>query len=464
VPQGEGWWIASDGKWYPPYLHPDVLGTQDHPDASAEAISSESTEEPAPARGGAPWPGWEEVAADQGAPGVAHSESLAYPDGWWLASDGNWYPPELHPGGNGQADADVVNTLGGEIPTPAVRTPAVSAPATEPTPATSEAPPAEPDEQPAVEETPTATAPVIVAAATATPATQVVAKPRDFDEELGTWVIARQKLGPPRSARGEDNRRRNNVLAMAAVAALVVGGAVAGIVVGTQSHPGLSAAQIAAQDRRAAKKIVLHLVDMPSGWRPAVPLPSRAPASPDPFTAAARAALDASHPSCRAVSNAFADAAKGADASSTTDYATPLGGLTPAYGSLETDVVFFPSERLARDDIARFASSTPSCIGTAVMILLERDLVPGTKVVTTTVTGRPSGLASGQSGFEFVVTGTVSNSGASFPLRFVVEGAAGSRSVVILYSGSVAGGGASPKLVASFFHKLASQVRSTGAP
>jgi len=22
VSQGPGWWIASDGKWYPPHLHP----------------------------------------------------------------------------------------------------------------------------------------------------------------------------------------------------------------------------------------------------------------------------------------------------------------------------------------------------------------------------------------------------------------------------------------------------------
>ena len=24
VSQGEGWWIASDGKWYPPHLHPEA--------------------------------------------------------------------------------------------------------------------------------------------------------------------------------------------------------------------------------------------------------------------------------------------------------------------------------------------------------------------------------------------------------------------------------------------------------
>jgi len=24
VSQGPGWWMASDGRWYPPELHPDV--------------------------------------------------------------------------------------------------------------------------------------------------------------------------------------------------------------------------------------------------------------------------------------------------------------------------------------------------------------------------------------------------------------------------------------------------------
>ncbi len=48
--QGSGWWLASDGKWYPPHLHPS------HPATSTPEKS------------------------------------------WWLASDGKWYPPETHPG------------------------------------------------------------------------------------------------------------------------------------------------------------------------------------------------------------------------------------------------------------------------------------------------------------------------------------------------------------------------------
>ena len=52
--QGPGWWLASDGKWYPP-----------RSDASL----------PAPA------------------PPPPTSSDIQIGPGWWLASDGKWYPP-----------------------------------------------------------------------------------------------------------------------------------------------------------------------------------------------------------------------------------------------------------------------------------------------------------------------------------------------------------------------------------
>ena len=55
--QGPGSWLANDGKWYPPELHP----TFQSPKSPTEAETSR-------------------------------------PDGWWLASDGRWYPPERHSG------------------------------------------------------------------------------------------------------------------------------------------------------------------------------------------------------------------------------------------------------------------------------------------------------------------------------------------------------------------------------
>lgn len=51
VSQGAGWWLASDGKWYPPHLHPGYSTS----------------------------------------PGT----------GWWQASDGRWYPPQAHPSARG---------------------------------------------------------------------------------------------------------------------------------------------------------------------------------------------------------------------------------------------------------------------------------------------------------------------------------------------------------------------------
>lgn len=59
-PRGPGWWLASDGKWYPPETTPTV--TPPTPPTSAPQPG-------APGIGGAPAPGW------------------------WLASDGKWYPP-----------------------------------------------------------------------------------------------------------------------------------------------------------------------------------------------------------------------------------------------------------------------------------------------------------------------------------------------------------------------------------
>ena len=60
--QGPGWWLASDGKWYPP--------------ADTDA---------------APGPGWW-LASDGKWYPPADTDAAPGP-GWWLASDGTWYPP-----------------------------------------------------------------------------------------------------------------------------------------------------------------------------------------------------------------------------------------------------------------------------------------------------------------------------------------------------------------------------------
>ena len=84
-PKVHGWWQASDSNWYPPELHPDnIAEAQSH-----QATNNDTQYLPPHKR-------------------RSRSLTLELPEqlmppqekaleGWWQASDGNWYPPELHP-------------------------------------------------------------------------------------------------------------------------------------------------------------------------------------------------------------------------------------------------------------------------------------------------------------------------------------------------------------------------------
>jgi hypothetical protein len=74
IAQGPGWWLASDGKWYPP--------------------RDESQ---------APAPGWWLASDGKWYPPM-ESEEPPEAD-WWLASDGKWYPPDRKPGTRAPAPA-----------------------------------------------------------------------------------------------------------------------------------------------------------------------------------------------------------------------------------------------------------------------------------------------------------------------------------------------------------------------
>ncbi len=138
TPPHPGWWLASDGNWYAPELAESPPPTPNVPDpappvapAAAQAASPE-----------APW-GEGEPVFDLTPP---------HP-GWWLASDGNWYAPELgQPAplptlgvdGTSQTDLHVGSPTAGD-PTPSVPsvpgpprqvadTPAPDRPQTAPTP------------------------------------------------------------------------------------------------------------------------------------------------------------------------------------------------------------------------------------------------------------------------------------------------------------------------------------------
>lgn len=76
-PPGEGWWLASDANWYPPESR--------RPAAAAVP----------PADAGADW--WLASDGNWYPPETRPGEAQRPQPGWWLASDGNWYPPESRP-------------------------------------------------------------------------------------------------------------------------------------------------------------------------------------------------------------------------------------------------------------------------------------------------------------------------------------------------------------------------------
>ena len=113
-----GWWLASDGNWYPPELAAPVQPTavpEPEPEPAPDAgpppgwwLASDGNWYPPELAAPAPTAGNAMAAADMDA--VNHSNGSQSPNetsrlshsepqpGWWLASDGNWYPPELAPG------------------------------------------------------------------------------------------------------------------------------------------------------------------------------------------------------------------------------------------------------------------------------------------------------------------------------------------------------------------------------
>ncbi len=84
VSQGQGWWIASDGKWYPPELHPSVRA---QPEAAvAPGAATTVTVEAAPA-----------AAVSSGAPAAA------------VAQRGPQFPDLFERARHANAVADTVN-------------------------------------------------------------------------------------------------------------------------------------------------------------------------------------------------------------------------------------------------------------------------------------------------------------------------------------------------------------------
>jgi hypothetical protein len=83
--QGPGWWLASDGKWYAPELHPGSALPPPPPSSSAPPSDSQASSpaEYAPTK---PVQG----ASPPGDPAPNHS---AHPPGWWQDRQGGWHDP-----------------------------------------------------------------------------------------------------------------------------------------------------------------------------------------------------------------------------------------------------------------------------------------------------------------------------------------------------------------------------------
>jgi uncharacterized RDD family membrane protein YckC len=99
VSQGAGWWMASDGKWYPPHLHPSVINlpppppayggaaqTQPNPQAPGYGVPGPDPSQWAPSQGGGP-PPWSNSPSQPAyppgygpPPGMAPTAPLAYAD------------------------------------------------------------------------------------------------------------------------------------------------------------------------------------------------------------------------------------------------------------------------------------------------------------------------------------------------------------------------------------------------
>ncbi len=179
VSQGQGWWQASDGKWYPP--------------KDAEK---------------APAPGWWLASDGKWYPPI-ESEQAPKP-GWWLAADGKWYAPEQR-----TTPASATGTPGpGSGPTKPVPAKPVAAkpvPA-KPVPAKSVA--AQPASAKPVPATPAAAAPGAAAPAGAAPAAAAppTAKPATAKPVAAKPVAAKPVAAKPAPAKAPGSGGRRTAL------------------------------------------------------------------------------------------------------------------------------------------------------------------------------------------------------------------------------------------------------------
>ena len=110
VSQGPGWWQASDLRWYPPEQHPEVVAIlqvdaprrvlkrlthvilRQRPRRQATSATSSANPTPMPIKHEN-----NEKPPDSEYPAATEACDTSGGSGWWLATDGKWYPLERHP-------------------------------------------------------------------------------------------------------------------------------------------------------------------------------------------------------------------------------------------------------------------------------------------------------------------------------------------------------------------------------
>ena len=114
---GEGWWLASDGRWYPPELAPpppppppqlpisQASALAQRP-ASTTAHSASTSSQPSTETGTMPPNG---TMPHNGTPPGTVPQRILMSDvslgeGWWQGTDGKWYAPEVYPSDTPQGD------------------------------------------------------------------------------------------------------------------------------------------------------------------------------------------------------------------------------------------------------------------------------------------------------------------------------------------------------------------------
>lgn len=110
APKGPDWWIASDGKWYPPELHPSVRTEDPAPETATapETVTAESS--PAPHR-------WHSQGAEQSQDDEAPRVGPQFPDLFQKALQGSHLADNVtFSGDNQQSSFDTARKAPSSVP------------------------------------------------------------------------------------------------------------------------------------------------------------------------------------------------------------------------------------------------------------------------------------------------------------------------------------------------------------